>query len=112
MTVVWTVGELALVATIGIFVVIILIGLIVGSIIRLFQKLFMKDCYRCKYYYLKDVASAGDLHWMGCKMFKEYRDAHKSSDEEYFRFCKMFVDKTSDTIDANTTKTEDAEIDK
>lgn len=96
MTVVVTIGELAIATTIIIFIVIILFSILVNFILNIFRKLFMKNCCKCRFYYLKDVASAGDKHWNGCRMFKQFEDERSSTSGDKYRFCKFFEEDTND----------------
>lgn len=96
MAVVVTVGELAIITTVVIFIVIILFSIVASFLLNIFRKLFMKNCCKCKYYYLKDVAGAGDKHWNSCRMFKQFVDERSSTSEDKYRFCKFFEEDTND----------------
>lgn len=92
LTFVWTLGDvvvLSLLALCGI--------LILGAIIvEWFKSTFMKNCYYCKYCYLKDVAGCGDGARYGCRLGgKSVPDrmiTHVESTRMY-TWCKKYEDK-------------------
>ena len=66
------------------------IGLLAGWFKAWYDITFKKNCFKCKYYYLYDVASAGDCSWYKCKKCKEIHDRHSGNTYYRFRKCKEF----------------------
>lgn len=57
----------AFLEVIVILVVLVLIVLLVQGVINLYRKLFKKNCFKCKHWYLANVASFGDGCDYRCK---------------------------------------------
>lgn len=77
-----------------VFLLLILVLLIVGSIIHVivdtFRKIGKKNCYECKYYVLDDVAGAGDCCWYRCKKHNRRDNGVSMNTREHYEKCKDF----------------------
>ena len=51
---------------------------------------FKNNCFKCKHYYLRDVASAGDCCWYSCKCNKDINDQHSMNDNYMYRKCNNY----------------------
>ena len=85
-----TLGDL-----IGIVFLILIIGAtIIYSIIRVIytelKKIGKKNCYKCKYYDLADVAGAGDCCWYRCKKHNRKDNGVSMNEREHYEKCKDF----------------------
>ena len=91
---IWTLRDIIGLILIGLCVLGIVVLVIWQAISRLTDKLFKKPCHRCKHYYLKDVPSCGDGCTMGCKLNRDIRDWHTSSNWVYkCRKCDKYETK-------------------
>ena len=89
--IVWTIGDIIGCVFLAVLLFLFFIYLIIIIIKSLIDRNFKKNCFECKYYYLEDVAGAGDCCWYNCKIYKEYhKDRHKMNDRYKYRKCKDF----------------------
>lgn len=72
-----------------IIIVIFIFIFIVSLVIELFNKLFKKNCYDCKYYKLDDVAGCGDACWYKCSKNNRI-DRTTMNQREHYEKCKKF----------------------
>lgn len=76
------------------FVIIILLCLIVGFISNIYKEKSKKwhNCFECKHYYCRDVASFGGISFDKCKI-TGVEDRHDFNDSVEYRKCKNFENK-------------------
>lgn len=70
--------------------IVILLVYIFIEIIKSIGNKFKKNCFKCKYYELDDVAGFGDRCWYRCKK-KNKKNAHSMNDKEHFEKCDYFT---------------------
>lgn len=89
--VVVTIRDMVGIGFVIILIVSFIIGFIIGRIKAWYDVKFKKNCFDCKYYYLQDVAGAGDCCWYNCKLHSEYhKDRHSMNDRYIYRKCEDF----------------------
>lgn len=76
-----------------IIVVLIVIYFIVRVIIEKIKKVSKKNCYKCKYYKLHSVASAGDCCWYKCVKKERIDNRCSFNNNEHYEKCKCFKGK-------------------
>ena len=69
-------------------VVIIIYGIIADKI----NKKFKKNCFKCKYYELNNVAGSGGICWYKCTK-NDYEDRHDFNDMYQYRKCDLYEEK-------------------
>lgn len=74
----------------GIIIIACIIAGVALGIRTLYDRKFKQNCMDCQYYYLKDVAGAGDCCWYSCKLHSEYNDRHSMNDDYHYRKCDSF----------------------
>lgn len=76
---------------IGLGILILFIaGGIIYMIIKEIKKIGKKNCYKCKYYDLYDVASVGGYCRMKCKKHNRIDNTTDMNEREHYEKCKDF----------------------
>lgn len=86
-----TLNDIIWLSIVALAVIVFIIWFIICLIKSWYDKMFKKNCFDCKHYYLQDVAGAGDCCWYNCKIHNEYhKDRHSMNDSYIYRKCKDF----------------------
>lgn len=89
MQIVITLTDMIYIGTFIIFLI-VLGGAILFEVFKdKFNAKYRQDCYKCKYYDLHNVASAGDMCWYKCEL-KGRVDSHSFNDRANYIKCKEF----------------------
>ena len=73
-------------------IIIVVIYYVLKGIIKITSKIGKKNCYKCKYYKLHDVASAGGYCWYKCTKNNRIDSGCSFNNSEHYEKCKNFVD--------------------
>lgn len=87
-----TIGDIIFFGIIGIT---ILLAIIFG-IIEEIKKIGKKNCYKCKFYKLDDVASCGDCCWYRCTKHNRKDNGVSMNENEHYEKCNDFKEEESD----------------
>lgn len=78
---------------IPLLVIVIVIFIIIFKYLNsILNKKFKKNCFKCKYYKLSDVASFGDRCWYTC-IKNDAEEVHSFNDREKYVKCEKFKKK-------------------
>lgn len=69
---------------------IIILCFVINLIYNKIKRLGKKNCYKCKYYKLHDVASAGDCCWYKCIKKERIDNGCSFNNSEHYEKCKLF----------------------
>lgn len=85
-----TISEVTGLILLGVIILLFLDTIIISIITSWFNKKFRQNCYECKHYYLKNVASFGDCCWYACDKDDSIEDRQSMNDRFMYRKCKEF----------------------
>lgn len=83
-----TLSELIWLGLLVFFIIYITISYIIEKYQEKSKK--WKDCGKCKFYYLKKVASCGDCCWYGCKLKNDINDIVDGGNGIKYRKCNDY----------------------
>lgn len=78
----------------GIIALSILIA-IISSIIKEIKKIGKKNCYKCKFYKLNNVASCGDGCWFICTKHNRKDDCVSMNESEHYERCNDYIEEVN-----------------
>lgn len=80
----------------GLVILSIIVYTILSILLTAITNIFKKNCYECKHYYLKDVASYGDACWYGCDINKDIHDQQTMNSKSAYRKCNKYEHRIGD----------------
>lgn len=89
MKIVITLSDILELGIIGIFIVAFIISFIIGWLKAKYDLKHKKNCFKCKYYKLDDVASCGDKCWYRCNKYNRIDD-HSMNNHYNFVKCDNY----------------------
>jgi len=73
----------------SVIIITILIG-IISMVIEKLKKIGKKNCHKCKYYVLDDVASCGDCCWFKCTKYCRKDSGVSFNEREHYEKCNYY----------------------
>ena len=89
-----TLGDIVGIIILGIVIIFGIFYILVNEI----KKIGKKNCYKCKYYELYNVASCGDGCWYKCIKYDRKDNCVSMNETEHYEKCKYYKEEKNNEI--------------